>query len=161
MERISNLLIPLYDFQADFAVVLGAGFADPDHAAALANGRVFIEDKFDHLAALNMETSAQPETYFREIEDEAGEPLLVAVQADDQVGAPLRHHSRRLAALGNRKAEHSFTACFNLSFVRNPESECLHPMFDWRIEPDAQKIILAGELLAIHHRALDPKSRRG
>jgi hypothetical protein len=33
-------------------------------------------------------------------------------------------------------------------------------MFDWRIEPDAQKIILAGELLAIDNRALHPESRR-
>jgi hypothetical protein len=34
-------------------------------------------------------------------------------------------------------------------------------MFDRRVEPDAQDIILAGELLAIYGRALDAKSRRG
>jgi hypothetical protein len=53
----------LHDFQADFALMLGAGFADPDYAAALAARRIFIEDKLDYLAALSEETSAQPETF--------------------------------------------------------------------------------------------------
>jgi hypothetical protein len=34
-------------------------------------------------------------------------------------------------------------------------------MFDRRIEPDAQEMIVARELLAIYDRALDEKSRRG
>jgi hypothetical protein len=54
-------------FQADFTILLGAGFADPDHAAALRAERVFIEDKFDHFAAPKVEKSAQPETFFRGI----------------------------------------------------------------------------------------------
>jgi hypothetical protein len=95
--------------QADFSFLLGAGFADPDHAAALGAGRLFIEDKFDHLAAPKLETSAQPETFFRGIEDEAGEPLRLAVQIDDQTGAPLRHHTLRAAGLGERRARHFFT----------------------------------------------------
>jgi len=44
--------------------LLGVGFADPDHLAAL--GAVFIENELDHLAAPNIETSAQPETFFEE-----------------------------------------------------------------------------------------------
>jgi hypothetical protein len=100
---------PLDGFQADFSFLLGAGFADPDHAAAHGAERVFIADKFDHLAAPKVENSAQPETFFRGIEDEAGEPLLVAVQIDDQAGAPLRHHPLRAAAFSDRKAGHSLT----------------------------------------------------
>ena len=99
----------LNGFQADFSLLLGAGFADPDHAAALGAGRLFIEDKFDHLAAPKVENSAQPETFFRGIEEEAREPSLVAVQIDDQAGAPLRNHPLRVAGLGNREAGHSFT----------------------------------------------------
>ena len=38
-------------FQADFSFLLGASFADPNHAATLGTGRLFIHDKFDHLAA--------------------------------------------------------------------------------------------------------------
>jgi len=34
-------------------------------------------------------------------------------------------------------------------------------MFDWRVQLDAQQIIVAGELLAIYNRALNAKSRRG
>jgi hypothetical protein len=45
-------------FQANFSLLLGAGFADPDYFAALAARRVFVEDKFDHLAALELQTSA-------------------------------------------------------------------------------------------------------
>jgi hypothetical protein len=52
----------LLNFQADFALKLGAGFADPDHAAALADRRKLIEDKLDHLAALKVEASTHPET---------------------------------------------------------------------------------------------------
>jgi len=33
-------------------------------------------------------------------------------------------------------------------------------MFDRRVEPDAQDVIVAGELFAIYDRALDAKSRR-
>jgi len=38
-------------FQADFSFLLGASFADPGHAAAHRAERIFIEDKFNHLAA--------------------------------------------------------------------------------------------------------------
>jgi hypothetical protein len=42
-----------------------------------------------------------------------------------------------------------------------PEPQAFDPMFDRRVEPDAQDIIFAGELLAIYDRPLDVKSRRG
>ena len=48
--------VRLARFQADFSFLLGAGFSDPDHTAALGAGRLFIEDKFDHLAAPKVET---------------------------------------------------------------------------------------------------------
>ena len=40
----------LDDFQADFACLLGADFADPDHAAAHGVERLLVEDEFDRLA---------------------------------------------------------------------------------------------------------------
>jgi hypothetical protein len=95
-------------FQAHSSLLLGTGFADPDNATALGAERLFIEDKFDHLAARKVETSAQPETFFRGIEDQAREPLRLAIQIDDQAGAPLRHHTFRAACFENRKPRHSF-----------------------------------------------------
>jgi len=59
-------------FQTDFSLLLGARFADPDHPTALGVGQVFIEDKFDNLTAPEVETSADPETFFRGVEDEQG-----------------------------------------------------------------------------------------
>jgi hypothetical protein len=70
-------------FQADFSLLLGAGSADPDHTAALDARRLFIENNFDHLAALKFETSAQPETFYGGIEDKTGESLRLAIQIDD------------------------------------------------------------------------------
>ena len=48
-------------FQADFSLLLGAGLADPDHAAALEDRRIFLKDKLDRLAAPKIETPAQSE----------------------------------------------------------------------------------------------------
>jgi len=70
-------------FQADFSLLVGTGSADPDHTAALGAGRLFIEDNFDHLAAPKFETSAQPETFYRGVEDKAGESRWFAIQVDD------------------------------------------------------------------------------
>jgi len=70
-------------FQPDFSLLLGAGSSDPDHTAALGAGRLFIEDNFDHLPAPKFETSAQPEAFYRGIEDKAGESLRLAIQIDD------------------------------------------------------------------------------
>src|SRR6266850_650612 len=58
-----------------------------------------------------VETSAKPEAFLRGIDDQTGEPPLVAVQIDDQARAPLRYHPLRAAAFGDRKAGHSFTPC--------------------------------------------------
>jgi hypothetical protein len=65
-------------FQADFSLLLGARFANPDDAAALGAGGLLIEDKFDHFAAPKVETTAQPEFFFRGIQDEAWESLRLA-----------------------------------------------------------------------------------
>jgi len=69
--------------QPHLPFLLGARLADPDHPAALGVGHVFIEDKFDNLTAPEVETSADTETFFRRIDDEAGESLGLAVQIDD------------------------------------------------------------------------------
>ena len=45
----------LNGFQADFAFVLGVGFADPDHVAAYSVELVLIQNDFDNLAAPQME----------------------------------------------------------------------------------------------------------
>jgi hypothetical protein len=90
-DRSRDPAIWLEGFQAELSFTLGAGFADPDHLAALGGGHIFSEDKFDHLAAPKIETSSEPETFFRRIDDEAGESLRVAVQIDDQTGGSLRY----------------------------------------------------------------------
>jgi hypothetical protein len=96
--------------EADFSFLFGAGFADPDYAAALWGGRLFVEDKFDDLATPNVESSAQPEAVFRGIEDEAWEPPGPAFQIDDQAGRPFGLHTFRAASSGGTGAGHFFIA---------------------------------------------------
>ena len=62
-------MITLHCFQADFSRLLGTRLADPDHTAALGAWRLFIQDKFDQLAAPKVEIAAESETLFRRIED--------------------------------------------------------------------------------------------
>lgn len=79
-------------FQADFSFLLGASFANPDHAATHEAERVFIGDKFDHLAAPKVETSAQPEPSFEESRTRQGSlcwlPSSVEPRVRSSQGAP-------------------------------------------------------------------------
>ena len=69
--------------QADFTFLLGASFSDPNDAAALEVGRVVIENNLNHLAAFELDSSAQPETLLRGIEYQAGEPYRLEARIDD------------------------------------------------------------------------------
>jgi len=61
--------------EADFAVLLGAGFADPDHAAADSIQFIIAGYDLDELPALQPETAAEAETALRTVNDKAGNPL--------------------------------------------------------------------------------------
>ena len=112
-------------FQSDLSFLLGASFADPNRSAVLKDGRVFIEDKLDHLAAPEVETSAEPKTFFRGIKDETREPLLLAAQIDDQAGGLPRHQPPRAPALGDRKAGHSSSQVCPAGPTLNPTTNGL------------------------------------
>jgi hypothetical protein len=100
----------LYNLQTNLSFLLGAGFTHPNHTTAHRTERFWIKDNFDKLSAPKVETSAQPVTFFRGIEDETGEPSLIAVQIDDEAGAPLQHHALRAADLGGTQTGHSLTS---------------------------------------------------
>jgi hypothetical protein len=59
----------LSGFQTDFPFEFGAGFADPHNATAPATEWLLVQNDFDHLAAAEMETAAQPESLLRGIQD--------------------------------------------------------------------------------------------
>ena len=58
----------LHRFEAGFALLLGAGFADPYHAAAHGAQGVLVQDEFDHLSASQVEMPVEPEPFFRGID---------------------------------------------------------------------------------------------
>ncbi len=76
----------LHRFEAGFALLLGAGFADPYHAAAHGAQRVLVQDKFDHLSAPQVKMPVEPESLFRGIDHQAGNSCLVPLEIDDQAG---------------------------------------------------------------------------
>ena len=67
--------------------MLGASFADPDHAAAHGVQRVLVQDYFDNLSPPQMEPAPHPEPVFRGIENKTGQPFLISVEVDYQTGA--------------------------------------------------------------------------
>jgi hypothetical protein len=81
----------LHRFQTGFSRLIGAGFANPDHVAADRSERLIIKDKFNDLPTLKLVTLSQSETVLRGIKDKARESLGMAIQIDDQAGAPLQH----------------------------------------------------------------------
>src|SRR5260370_1214775 len=89
-----------------YSFVPGAGFAGPDHATAHSIERVLVQDDFDNLAAPEVEITAQAESEFRGIKNQAGQPFLVTVEVDDQTGTRFGEDALGAAALGNRKAGH-------------------------------------------------------
>jgi hypothetical protein len=88
----------LHRFEADLALLLGAGFADPYYTAAHRAQRVLVQDKFDYLSASQVEIPVEPESLFRGIDHQAGNPCLVSLEIDDQTGALLRDDPLRSAA---------------------------------------------------------------
>ncbi len=118
----------LNGFQANLAFPPGAGSAGPDHATAHGMERVLVQDDFDNLAAPEVEITAQAESEFRGIENQAGQPFLVAVEVDDQTGTRFGKDALGAPALGNGKAGHgspllrSSVGAFGIVAFRNAGS---------------------------------------
>ena len=127
-----------------------------------------------------METAAHTEPVLRRIKYKAREPFLISVEVDYQTATRVfGEDTFGAATFKGKKTGHFFTPKSRgsdgtsglVSFeIRNvhklrlsgpPEPQYFDPMFDRRVEPDAQDIVFAGQLLAIYDRALGVKSRRG
>lgn len=118
----------LNGFQANLAFPPGAGSAGPDHATAHGMERVLVQDDFDNLAAPEVEIAAQPESIFGGIENQAGQPFLLAVEVDDQTGTRFGKDALGAPALGNGKTGHrspllrSSVGAFGIVAFRNAGS---------------------------------------
>src|SRR5260370_7200580 len=90
--------------------------------------RVLVQDDFDNLAAPEVEIAAQPESIFGGIENQAGQPFLVAVEVDDQTGTRFGKDALGAPALGNGKTGHrspllrSSVGAFGIVAFRNAGS---------------------------------------
>ena len=80
----------LHRFEAGFALLLGAGFADPYDAAAHGAQWILVQDELDHLSAPQVKMPVEPESLFRGIDYQAGNSCLVSLEIDDQAGRFLR-----------------------------------------------------------------------
>jgi hypothetical protein len=95
-------------FQASFAFLLRARFADPHHAASHRAQRVLIQDQLDRLPASQPEISVQPEPALRGIHDQTRNSPLVSFEVDDQAGALPRRNPLQAAAFRNGRGGHCF-----------------------------------------------------
>src|SRR5258708_39776431 len=83
-------------FEAGFALLLGAGFADPYHAAAHGAQRVLVQDKFDHLSAPQVKMPVEPEPFSVESTTRQG----IRVWFRWRLMTRLAGSSRRSASIG-------------------------------------------------------------
>ena len=77
----------LEGFEADLAILFGAGFADPDDATADGVQFVVAGDDLDELAGPQPEAAAEAKPLGRTIHDEAGDALRVGAEIDDHAGS--------------------------------------------------------------------------
>lgn len=89
----------LEGFEADFAVLFGAGFADPNHAAADGIQLIVAGDDFDELAAFQPEAAPKTESLGRTVHDEAGDALWLRAEVDDYAGSFSQGNSFGAAAI--------------------------------------------------------------
>ena len=74
-------------FEADFAFLLGAWFADPDHVAADGLEFILTGDHLHDLAAPEPETSPKAESLRGAVHNQAGDPLRLGAEVDHNAGA--------------------------------------------------------------------------
>lgn len=77
----------LNGFEADLAVLFGAGFADPDHAAADGVEFIIAGDDLDKLPGAEPRAAPKAKPLGRPIHDEAGNTLRVRTEIDDDAGS--------------------------------------------------------------------------
>src|SRR5579864_8483669 len=91
---------------ADLALLLGAGSADPHYGATQRAVGVVFEDQFDGLTTLQVKGPVQAEAVVGGIHHQAGNPLLVSIEVNDQAGALLCGGALGMAALGDGRGGH-------------------------------------------------------
>jgi hypothetical protein len=98
MQKAESGWLVLKGFEADLAFLLGAGFADPDHAAADGIQFVIARDDLDQLSAFEPEAASEAEALGRTVHNEAGNPARLRAEIDDHAGS--LSHGGTLGASG-------------------------------------------------------------
>lgn len=74
-------------FEADLAILFGAGLADPDHATLDGIQFVVPGNDLDDLPALQPETAPEAEATLRAVNNQAGNTLGFRAEVDDHAGS--------------------------------------------------------------------------
>jgi len=77
----------LNGFEADLAVLFGAGFADPNYAAADGVEFIITGDDLDKLPRPKSRAAPEAKPLGRPIHDEAGNTLWVRTEINDDTGS--------------------------------------------------------------------------
>lgn len=98
----------LHGFEADLAFLFGAGFADPDHAAADGIQFIVAGDDLDHLPSPEPEAASQAEALGRTIHNEAGNPVWLRAEINDYAGSLSHGDAFRAASFASWEGGHCF-----------------------------------------------------
>lgn len=88
--------------------MFGAGFADPNYAAADGIQFIVARDDLNHLSGPQPETATEAEAPLRAVNDKTGNPLGVRAEVDDNAGSLSRDSAFRAAAFVRLKGGHCF-----------------------------------------------------
>ena len=77
----------LYGFEANLAILFGAGFADPDNATSDDIQLVVAGDDFDELSAPKPEAAPKAKSFRRTVHDEAGNTLRLRAEINDHASS--------------------------------------------------------------------------
>jgi len=100
--------IRLEGFEADFAFLFGAGLANPDHAAPDGVEFVITRDDLDQLSGSQPGAAAETESLGRTVHNQAGDPLGVRAEVDDDTGSFSDSDAFGAAAFAPKEGWHGF-----------------------------------------------------
>ena len=103
-----NLREGLDGFEADLAILFGAGLADPDHAAADGIQFIIAGDDLDELTTFEPEAAPEAEALGRTVNNKAGNPLGMRSEVDNNTRPFLSNDALRAAAFVHWKCWHGF-----------------------------------------------------
>ena len=111
----------LHAFESYLAFLLGSWLADPYHVTANGVQLIVARDDLDDLSTLEPETAPEPEPVGRAVHNQAGNPLGVGTEVDNNAGSLLYDDPLGSATFVLKKGGHGFILETDFPHVKHIE----------------------------------------